>query len=220
MPRRVTATEKWDDPWYRRLKPTQKCFWLWLTDHCDLAGVVDVDMEAARFQVGAKVSLDDFEGRVVPLPNGKYFIVGFIRFQQGRNVVDLDTKNNAHLSILKSIEKNGITAEILSVNPLALRDVSRNSNSRVDVNVETPSPIFLPPTIAEVEEYMASQMQAVSRRCPGITKVVFPAQEAPKFMGHWNQVEWKIKGKLMKNWKQTAYNWLINANKFNRGIPR
>ena len=104
--KRFIDTNRWKKTWYRRLSPELKCYWSWLTDHCDCAGIIDVDVEVAAFQIGAK-SLPDpcnaFPGKV-KLIGDKYFIVDFVRFQNGS---ELNPSNNAHRGILKRLEAIG-----------------------------------------------------------------------------------------------------------------
>ena len=50
--KRFTETNKWEDPWFRKLKPEMKLLWSWLLDSCDNAGIIDADIELAAFQIG------------------------------------------------------------------------------------------------------------------------------------------------------------------------
>ena len=104
--KRFVETDRWKKPWYRKLKPELKCFWAWLTDHCDCAGIIEVDIEVAAFQIGVK-SLPDpcdaFPGKVEFI-DGKHFIRDFVRFQNGK---ELNPSNNAHKGILKRLQAIG-----------------------------------------------------------------------------------------------------------------
>ena len=51
MAKRLSATEKWDKAWFRKLPPKYKCFWEYLRDKCDLIGLWEIDYEAASFHI-------------------------------------------------------------------------------------------------------------------------------------------------------------------------
>jgi len=105
--KRFTSTDKWRDPWFRRLCPTSKLLWLWIVDHCDNAGVVDLDVEAAAFDIGEVVEehhLAELASRLERLKSGKYFIPKFISFQFGA----LSAKCVPHLRVLELLSLHGI----------------------------------------------------------------------------------------------------------------
>lgn len=106
--KRFTETTKWRDPWFRRLSQTSKLLWIWLTDNCDNAGVIDIDLESASFDIGKTVNeehLTEVESRLHALPNGKAWIPSFIEFQYG---VRLSPKCVPHLRVLELLVKHGI----------------------------------------------------------------------------------------------------------------
>lgn len=85
--KRFTQTERWDDPWFRRLSPSAKLLWCWMCDKCDQAGVIDPDMDLASFQIGAKVGpshILELGDRASLLSSGKLLLVKFIGFQYGK----------------------------------------------------------------------------------------------------------------------------------------
>lgn len=112
--KRFTETTKWTgDPWFRKLAPSMKCFWLLLLDCCDAAGVIEPDWELMSFQIGEDVSEDDlpkFGDRIERLPSGKLFLTKFINFQYGR----LSPDCKPHGPVFKSLHSNGINLERLS----------------------------------------------------------------------------------------------------------
>lgn len=109
MSKRFTETTKWNDPWFRRLTPSQKCLWLLICDVCDAAGVIDLDLEMASFQIGDSVSDADLEAiktRLEKLPSGKWRIVKFLGFQYG----ELSAACPAHKPVFKALQGHGIKA--------------------------------------------------------------------------------------------------------------
>jgi hypothetical protein len=105
--KRFTETAKWDDPWFRRLRPEVKLLWQWILDRCDNAGVIDPDLELASFQIGFEYpsdALSSLGDRVVQLDCGKWFIPKFIAFQYGQLSADC----KAHKPIFASIEKHSL----------------------------------------------------------------------------------------------------------------
>lgn len=232
MPKRLTATEKWNDKWFRNLKPNQKIFWIWLTDQCDIAGTLDIDLRQAEFDIGGKVSLDDFSTRVVHVSGDRYWLPGFIEFQQGVSIRELNEDNKAHLGILRIVNKYNLLQVQESLvkegasKPLAspLEGASEGLPSPPSIGIGigigkgkgTGKDVakFKSPTLAEVESEMERVMPLIDKRAPGAAHVVRPAMEAPKFVGYYTQRDWLIRGKKIKSWQQTAYNWLLKAYEY------
>ena len=106
--KRFTETTKWEDPWFRRLKPKYKAFLLYLFDRCDSAGVWVVDMDLAATYIGEKISREDavkaFDGRVVEIGNGKWLLPQFVSFQYGI----LSTACHPHKRIVENLERHGL----------------------------------------------------------------------------------------------------------------
>jgi hypothetical protein len=114
----MTATEKWADPWFRKLPPKMKLFWMFLLDECTHAGIWEPDLEAVNFHIGVgagTVTTGDvekhLEGRYTVLPDGKWFIPKFILFQYKV----LETGNPAHRGVIATLQKYGLLDEDLSV---------------------------------------------------------------------------------------------------------
>lgn len=103
--KRFTETTKWRDPWFRRLSPPAKLLWQYLTDNCSNIGLVELDLDAAKFDIGIAINekhLTELSDRVQALGNGKYFIPKFIPFQYG-----VITSNcPAHKPIIKAIDQH------------------------------------------------------------------------------------------------------------------
>lgn len=106
--KRFTETTKWDDPWFLDLSPTAKLFWLYLLDKCDNAGVIHLHERKMHFELGTDTKLDDLlnemDGRVDRLPNGKLHVTGFVAFQFG----ELKDSSNLHKSVIQLLQKHGL----------------------------------------------------------------------------------------------------------------
>lgn len=106
--KRFTETTKWDDPWFRKMKPRFKALFEFLNDRCDYAGVWVVDMEIAIAYVGEKIdqkeAIEVFEGRVVDIGNGKWLLPGFISSQYGT----LSEKCAPHKRVFEAIRRHSI----------------------------------------------------------------------------------------------------------------
>lgn len=103
MANRFTVTEKWSDPWFRRLGVNEKLLFMYFCDTCDIAGFVEIDEEQIAFQTG--VTLSAISGAIKGLSRG--FIVrdgigwvkNFIRHQKN---MPINPDNNAHKAIINS----------------------------------------------------------------------------------------------------------------------
>ena len=105
MAKRFTDTGKWKKKWIRELSPEMKLFWFYLLDNCDHAGIWEVDIELAAFQIGIELDesiiLNTFNRKIVTFKPGKWFIPKFIDYQYG----ELNKSNRAHLSVIKILTK-------------------------------------------------------------------------------------------------------------------
>lgn len=86
MAKRFTTQEKWDNLWYRKLSPVNKCFFEYLYTRCNYSGIWDVDFETAEHYIGAKLNVEEikkmFEGKYYELDNGTlWFLPDFIKLQ-------------------------------------------------------------------------------------------------------------------------------------------
>ena len=109
MAKRFTATEKWDKVWFRKLKPEHKCFWIYITDRCNHAGIWEVDFELAGMYIGLKIDESEirqvFKKQYQELNNGnRWFIRDFIDFQYNG---ELNPANKVHFSIITILKKEG-----------------------------------------------------------------------------------------------------------------
>lgn len=105
--KRFTETKKWDDPWFMELSPTAKLLWVWLLDHCDNAGVIEINTKLSSFQIGQPIEdrhISELSSRIKSIENGKIWIEKFIQFQYGT----LSTTSRPHVSVLSLIQHHGI----------------------------------------------------------------------------------------------------------------
>lgn len=109
MGKRFTSSEKWEDRWYRLLKPKMKNFWDYICTRCDNAGVWKPEWDMASFFIGEEVTpeealqlLNDGKVRIHVLNNGYWQILGWIAYQAGSSLND---KIGAHRSIIAQINK-------------------------------------------------------------------------------------------------------------------
>jgi hypothetical protein len=107
--KRFTDTDKWFDPWFRSLRPTYKCLWLFICDRCDNSGVWKEDMELASMLIKESLTINDitaaFSGRVTALKEGYWLVNRFVEFQYGQ----LSEKSKPHLQVLSLVEKHRVS---------------------------------------------------------------------------------------------------------------
>jgi hypothetical protein len=108
--KRFTETEKWRDPWFRKLSPDAKLAFLFMLDNADNAGVWQPDYDMAEFQIGKPMAwplvLEEIGQRVRLLASGKLLIVGFISYQFGT----LRSECKPHQQVLRLISQHGIAS--------------------------------------------------------------------------------------------------------------
>ncbi len=116
MAKRFTDTEIHKKRWFRKFTPIEKCFWRYICDVCNHAGIWEVDFETAEFFINDKLNeaklRELFKDRYIEIDNGKrWFIKGFVEFQYGK----LSGGNPAHNSVIKILDKHSIELEELDI---------------------------------------------------------------------------------------------------------
>jgi hypothetical protein len=115
MAKRFTDTEKFMDPWYRRLPSKHKLLWEYMLCTCSHAGIVSLDLELVELVLKEKFKDDDldtfFSDRLMRLSEFKYFIPKFIDFQYGK----LNKSSKVHGSVMDALSKEGIEYNSLEV---------------------------------------------------------------------------------------------------------
>ena len=184
--KRFTETQKWEDPWFRKLNPELKLLWQWLLDRCDNAGVIDPDLDLAAFQIGYQYPLDtlsSFSERVVNLPCGKWFIPKFIEFQYGR----LSEDCKAHRPIFLSLEKHQIKGYGKGINTLQEKEKEKEKEEETN---------FPPKARGTVEEFRGYAVQ-----------LGLEANDGDFLHSHLSEADWKRGKYPIKDWKATMRKW-------------
>jgi len=125
LAKRFIDTGLFRKKWIRQLDPNMKLFWIYLLTDCDHAGIWDVDVERASFQLKVELNEDEiletFNRKIVPFKTDKWFVPKFIVYQYG----ELNENVNAHKSVIKLLTKYGLYVENQLLN---------NSSATVKVN--------------------------------------------------------------------------------------
>lgn len=114
MAKRNSETDKWKNPWFRKLSPMGKLLWYYFTENCDCAGFWKEDFELASFHIGAPFTqehLREFEGKILRIDHDTLFLRGFGPFQCGVTPGKLSRANNFHKGIIERLEARGVDPE-------------------------------------------------------------------------------------------------------------
>jgi hypothetical protein len=105
MAKRFIDTGLFRKKWIRELDCDMKLFWVYLLTDCDHAGIWDVDVERAAFQLNAELTeskiLETFNKKIVPFKKDKWFVPKFIEYQYG----ELNENIRPHQSVIKILQK-------------------------------------------------------------------------------------------------------------------
>lgn len=193
MAKRFTDTEKWNDPWYRKLPVVYKNFWDYLCARCDNSGVWKVDMEMAQFQIDRTVdageALKYLAGRVVELTPDYWHIPGFVPFQFGK----LSPDSKPHQAVLHLIEKHRNKGYPKGMDTLKDKEKDKDKDKEGSLRGSR----FVPPTPDQVAEYAASL---------GADNF-----DGNKFCDFYESKGWKVGNTPMKDWKAAVRTWLSKA---------
>ena len=105
MAKRFVDTSLWKRKWYRCLPPKMKLFYFYMITNCDHAGMYDVDLELAEFQIGMPVKQKDIDehlkDHIKVIKDDKWWVMAFPSYQYG----ELNPNVKAHASVIKILEK-------------------------------------------------------------------------------------------------------------------
>lgn len=135
MSKRFVDSEIWKKSWYRKLSPKMKCVWHYMTENCDIAGILEFDAELMSFQIGEEIGknevVESFENKIIFIEKDKIFIPSFIEFQQNCPIIGLNLSNNCHKGIINKLNKHEKTRGYLGANQVLIRTPGNsNSNSK------------------------------------------------------------------------------------------
>lgn len=185
--KRFTESTKWDDPWFRKLRPESKLLWQWLLDHCDNAGVVEPDLELASFQVGYQYpsnALSDLGERIISIGGLKWHIPKFIGFQYGT----LSEDCKPHKQVFQLIEKHGIKGYAKGIH--TLKEKEKEKDQEKDHPEAKPKARG---TLDQFREFFVS--------------IGLPESDADYTFHKWEGSGWMNGKNPIKDWKATVRQW-------------
>ena len=134
MAKRFVETDLWKKKWYRTMPPRMKLFYFYLLTNCDHAGMYDVDLELAEFQIGMEVKQKDIDehlkDHIEVVKEDKWLIKKFVDFQYGV----LNPKVKAHASVIKILTKYNCL-ERVSNTYISVKDKDKDIN-KIKVKVK------------------------------------------------------------------------------------
>ena len=193
--KRFTETEKWRDPWFRKLSAGAKLAFLYIIDNCDNAGVWTADKELADFSIGMEIPwmkvLEAFGERVSVLPSGDWLIVRFVEFQFGK----LSKDCKPHLQVIRLIEKHRVSKGYpKGFGTLEDKEEDKEKDKKGDARGK-------PESRSEVDAYAAEI---------GMSKA-----DVDSWFDHFEANGWKVGGKAaMKDWQAALRNGQRRAPSF------
>ena len=196
MAKRFTSTEKWDDPWFRKLPNEYKCIWDYICSKCDMVGAWKVDFEMVSFCLGLiKIDhsdvLDQFNSgkeRIQVLNSGSVWLVkDFVRFQYG----ELNNNNNLHRSVISRLKVLGAGEGLNS--PCGGDKVKVKEKVKViKGGVGGEDVEQFPPTVEMVTAYCLERKNGI---------------DPQRFVDHYIANGWMVGKSRMKDWRATVRNW-------------
>ena len=199
--KRFTETEKWRDPWFRKLSAGAKLAFLYIIDNCDNAGVWTADKELADFSIGMEIPwvkvLEAFGERVSVLPSGDWLIVRFVEFQFGK----LSKDCKPHLQVMRLIEKHRVSKGYpKGFGTLEDKEEDKEKDKKGDARGK-------PESRSEVDAYAAEI---------GMSKA-----DVDSWFDHFEANGWKVGGKAaMKDWQAALRNGQRRAPSFSTTKPK
>jgi len=181
---------------------------MWLLDSCDNAGIIDIDLELASFQIGMPIPMDtlsDLGDRVVKLSCEKWIVTKFIPYQYG----NLSRECKAHNPVFQSLLKHGLEGYPKGINTLQDKDKDKEEDKDKETETEKSEP--------KVNKARGTLDELVSYAL----EIGLQAIDGEFMFDHWEANGWKNGNTPSKDWqagmrKWKSQNWLPSQKqKFN-----
>lgn len=211
MSKRFTDTEKFNNPWYRKLPIKYKILWEYLLSECNHAGILKIDIDLISFKIGETITIDDlkiFENRITFIKDDLIFIPKFIEFQYGA----LNTKNRVHNSVLKELKKYNLqgASKPLTSPVYGAKDkdkdkdkdissslvLSSSLDEKTEIESGNHSKRFQKPKIEEIKAYCKTRHNNV---------------DAVKFYDFYESKGWLVGKTKMRDWQAAVRTWERNT---------
>lgn len=201
--KRFTETNKWRDPWFRRLSPAAKLLWFYLIDNCDQVGLVDIDYQLLSSDLGMKITdkvLGELGGRIQAVSDVKIFLTKFIPFQYG----ELSTACPPHRNIIKSVEMHGLINSGLAYSyPSARVTATLQERKGMDKNGKEEE------GEGGVGEGDKSKAKSQDDLIQYVTSVGLTENDGRWLWEKWQENGWSNGGKKIKDWRGTVRSWKL-----------
>lgn len=213
--KRFSETLRWEEPWYRNLKPRYKCLFEYLWSRCDSAGVWVVDLTLAATFVGEKMDLKEalsaFSGKVVDLKNGKWLLPEFIKIQCGK----LSPNSPPHRRVIECLFGHSLVQNTMNeaypTNTLSDRlsssleeeEEEEEKEEEQEKKGECEGGEFSPPTELEVMAFARESGKSEGQVLP--------------FINFYESNGWKVGKNPMKKWKSAFAGWVERNQTYGNG---
>ncbi len=201
--KRFSETTKWDDPWFRGLKPPEKLLFLFLVDSCNNAGFYEIDMPSMVFKTG--MTEGAIQGACKGLARGIkgasewLWIRNFLRHQKN---YPLNPENPAHKQIIelcKDQSERFLECPEFKEFARGFKGASKGLASPIGIGngkgtgKERGVQRGKPESEQEVIDYLLS--------------LSLPKSDGEYFWNHWEGNGWQNGGKSIQDWKATVRSW-------------
>lgn len=198
--KRFSETTKWDDPWFRGLKPPEKLLFLFLVDNCNNGGFYEIDLPSMAFKTGMTEA--QIQGALKGLTRGIkgasdwLWIKNFLRHQKND---PLNPENPAHKQIIAFCkdqhERFSVCPEFKEFEglhkglPSPIGKGTGKGKGLKEGGVQRGKP----ESEKEVIDYAA--------------EVGLPKSDGEYFWNHWVGNGFTNNGKAMRDWSATVRSW-------------
>jgi len=199
--KRFTETEKWNDPWFRKLPGVHKLTFLFLIENCNNAGFYELDLPHMAYLMNIKEDL--LEGAIKGLSrgiteaSGWVWIHNFLRHQKNS---ELNWENLAHRQIVGLLRsqmgrfgETEVFSEFIAPYKELLSPIGIGKGKEVRVESAERREMFSSPSVEEVQKH-------------GIEIGVDPS-ECLAFFDFYESKDWMVGKNKMKKWKSALSGW-------------